>query len=243
MYRITALLLTTAALSACATSPVSDKTMSEKNPNATTVDVRAPEPVLPSAAANKVAGTKMTDVMGNKLMTTEAAATAAEASDTSMTKDAPMAEAAPAAQKQPAADAPEKLENLYYVSQTKWEMMRFIEAVNSADLAAALEADTEMTIFAPTSDAFAQAGDVAATAELLKGHIVAGTLSAKDLMARAAKGETTLPTLAGTGLTLYVMGETVKIADETGRLYTVVTADSKASNGVLHQINGVLTGK
>ena len=121
--------------------------------------------------------------------------------------------------------------------------MRFIEAVNSAELATALEADGALTVFAPTSDAFAAAGDTAATAELLKGHIVSGKLMAEDLMARAAKGETSLPTLAGTELSLYVMGDTVKIADPSGRLYTVVQADAEASNGVLHMINGVLAGE
>ncbi len=224
MYRISALLLSAAVLSACATSPLAGKTAVAQNPNATTMEVVAPEPVTASPEmAAETTGEKMTDVMGNKLITTEAA----------MTDDMSIAteEAAP------------KLENLYYVAQTKWEMMRFVEAVNNAELATALEADGAMTIFAPTSDAFAQAGDVSATAELLKGHIVSGKFTAQDLMARAAKGENNLPTLAGTDLTLYVMGESVKIADPGGRLYTVVTADNEASNGVLHQINGVLAGK
>ena len=233
MTRIFSLLLSAAALSACATSTMADKTKAAQNPNATTVEVMAPTPVVAPEGASenmsenvnkKTVGAKMTDVMGNKLMTSDAA----------------MKSAAPAESAEAAAP---KLENLYYVAQTKWEMMTFVEAVNTAELATALEAKGAMTIFAPTSDAFAQAGDVAATAELLKGHIVPGKLTAKDLMARAAKGENSLPTLAGTELTLYVMGETVKIADAGGRLYTVVAADDEASNGVLHQINGVFSGR
>jgi len=121
--------------------------------------------------------------------------------------------------------------------------MSFVEAVNAADLAGALEAEGAMTVFAPTSDAFAQAGDIAATADLLKGHIVSGKLTSEDLIARAAKGENSLPTLAGSTLTLYVMGETVKIADPSGRLFTVTQADALANNGVLHMINGVLSGE
>lgn len=213
MFRNTAFIFSALALAACATSSQTDGKMVDKNPNATTVEVLAPEPVIETAKAPANAPDAMTDVTGKKL----------EAADMTAQDTAP------------------ELENLYYVAQTKWEMMRFIEAVNAAELATALEADGAMTIFAPTSDAFAQAGETAATADLLKGHIVSGKMMAKDLMARAAKGETKLTTLAGSQLTVYVMGETVKIADPSGRLYTVVTADNEASNGVLHQINGVLS--
>lgn len=213
------LLLSAAVLTACA-STSSD--MAKKNPNATSIEVMAPVPVEEPVKAPDKMAVKKTDIMGNSLMT----------SGKTMDVKAPEATETPAAA---------KLENLYYVAQTKWEMMSFIEAVNAAELAAALEADSAITVFAPTSDAFAQAGDAPATADMLKGHIVAGTLMAKDLAARAAKGESTLATLAGTELTVYVIGDAVKIADPSGRLYTVVSADNEASNGVLHQINGVFS--
>lgn len=223
MFRPVILLLSAASLCACASTSSTDSAMANTSPKATTVEVVAPEPVTAAAKAAVAAPGKMTGVMGNKI---EAAKTAEPAMSSETEK----------------MDAP-KLENLYYTAQTKWEMMTFIEAVNAAELATALEADGAMTIFAPTSDAFAAAGDTAATADLLKGHIVSGKLTAEDLMARAAQGETSLPTLAGTKLSLYVSGDTVKIADPSGRLYTVVQADAEASNGVLHMINGVLAGK
>ena len=231
MFRYATLALTAAALAACATTSKDTQDMTDANPNATTVEVMAPEPVVAAAStgskmADKMAG-KNTDVMGNSLMTSEEA-------------DALEAKAAEMMNKEAAAP---KLENLYFTAQTKWEMMKFIEAVNAAELATALEADGEMTIFAPTTEAFDRAGDTAATADLLKGHIVSGTLLAEDLMARAANGESSLATLAGTELTVYVMGDEVKVADPSGRLYTVTQADNKASNGVLHMINGVLAGE
>ncbi len=225
MFRPTLLLLSAAVLTACATTDTA-----ETNPNATTIEVVAPEPVM--ADTKRRAPKIMKDVSGKTLEyapATEGVVSSDMTNDKMTNKD--MADAAP------------KLENLYYTAQTKWEMMRFIEAVNSAELATALEADGALTVFAPTSDAFAAAGDTAATAELLKGHIVSGKLMAEDLMARAAKGETSLPTLAGTELSLYIMGDAVKVADPSGRLYTVVQADAEASNGVLHMINGVLAGE
>lgn len=231
MFRYATLALTAAALAACATTSKDTQDMTDANPNATTVEVMAPEPVVAPAStgskmADKMAG-KNTDVMGNSLMTSEEA-------------DALEAKAAEMMSEEAAAP---KLENLYFTAQTKWEMMKFIEAVNAAELSTALEADGAMTIFAPTTEAFDRAGDTAATADLLKGHIVSGTLLAEDLMARAASGESSLATLAGTELTVYVMGDEVKIADPSGRLYTVTQADNKASNGVLHMINGVLAGE
>lgn len=231
MFRPGLLALSAAALAACATSSPDKNDMAEANPNATQIEVVAPVPVeavdkRTSKMADRLAG-EDTDVRGNKLMTKEQAdALEVKAADM-------MAET----------EATPKLETLYYTAQTKWEMMAFIDAVNTAELASALEADGAMTIFAPTTEAFERAGDTAATAELLKGHIVSGKLMAADLIARAAKGETTLPTLAGTELTLYVMGDAVKIADPGGRLYTVTQADAEANNGVLHMINGVLAGE
>lgn len=227
MFRTLTLALTAVALSSCATTSVDNTSGAQVSANATTVEVLPPEPVLAAEApkavasnmADKLAG-KNTDVLGNQLLTSEKTITA------------------PAS-----AVAEPELENLYYVAQTKWEMVKFIEAVNAAELATALEAEGAMTVFAPTSDAFAQAGDIAADANLLKGHIVSGKYTSEDLIARAAKGDTSLPTLAGSELTLYVTGDAVKVADSSGRLYTVVTADNDASNGVLHQINGVFAAQ
>lgn len=227
MFRTLTLALTAVALSSCASTSADKATAAQVSANATKVEVLPPEPVVaPEVAASKVANKlagKNTDVLGNQLIANEKVS-AAQVNTV----------AAPAA---PA------LENLYYVAQTKWEMMKFIEAVNAAELATSLEAAGAITVFAPTSDAFAQAGDVTADADLLKGHIVSGKYRAADLIARAAKGETTLPTLAGSELTLYVIGDAVKVADSSGRLYTVTQADADANNGVLHMINGVLTAK
>lgn len=233
LRNITLALIAATALAACATTAVDNAKTGAVSPNATSVEILPPEPVM----AAKTVGTKMadnmaghnTDVMGNKLMTSAKTSPASAPAKVQV-------QAAPEA-------AVATLENLYYVAQTKWEMVKFIEAVNAANLAAALEADGAMTVFAPTTEAFERAGDTAATADLLKGHIVSGKLTAADITARAAAGNTKLPTLAGTELTIYVMGETVKIADPGGRLYTVTQADAEASNGVLHMINGVFAGK
>lgn len=227
MFRYITLAFTVAALSSCASTTADKSNAAKVSPNATKVEVLPPEPVTAGTKiADKLAG-KNTDVLGNQLIN-DAQADALEIKAAEVIN-------APAA-------TPE-LENLYYVAQTKWEMIKFIEAVNTAELATALEADGAMTVFAPTTEAFERAGNTAVTAELLKGHMVAGKFTAEELVARAAAGNTTLPTLAGTDMTIYVIGDAVKVADSSGRLYTVVNADNKASNGVLHQINGVLAAE
>jgi uncharacterized surface protein with fasciclin (FAS1) repeats len=154
-----------------------------------------------------------------------------------MEKEAVMEKEVMMEEKTPAA-AP----TLLYAAQTKWEMMAFVEALQKADLQSALEGSAPLTVFAPMTTAFEQAGK-AVSAEQLKGHIVAGALSAADLTARAAKGESTLTTITGEELSIYISGERVKIAGPSGRLYTVTQADIAAENGMLHMINGVFAGK
>lgn len=138
----------------------------------------------------------------------------------------------------------ESPETLLYGAMTKYELMRFVEAVNAADLASALEGDTELTVFAPNNTAFEYAenkptGDLAS---LLKAHIVPGAMDTAALEAAVAEtgGSVTLTSLAGTPIKIYVMDGKLKVSGAGGTLATLTQTDMRQSNGVMHQISGVL---
>ena len=165
-----------------------------------------------------------------------------------MAKDAVAVVETPVAE-MPAAEteAPTQKENLLYGAMTKYELMSFVEAVNTAGLQSALEADTPMTVFAPNSQAFDYVSlpadaDLAA---ILKGHIVPGSMDAAALQKAVSDNGAPVKMIsaAGTELTVYVMDGKVKVAGPNGSLATVTQADMMQSNGVMHQISSVLLPK
>lgn len=116
-------------------------------------------------------------------------------------------------------------------------------ALGAADLVGTLNGSAEFTVFAPrdaafdalpagTLDALLASGNADVLADLLTYHVVPGTLTASDLTDGA-----TLTTVEGGTLTVSIDGSTVRVGNAT-----VVTADLEASNGVVHVVDGVLTG-
>lgn len=114
-------------------------------------------------------------------------------------------------------------------------------AVKAASLTAALEGDGPITVFAPVNSAFARL-DKGTLESLLRPenrdtlvsiltyHVVAGRLTAADIAARSG-AET-------------VNGALVGFGTKDGRLTVngtpIITLDVRASNGVVHLIDGVL---
>lgn len=128
-----------------------------------------------------------------------------------------------------------------------------VTAVKAADLAGTLSGAGPFTVFAPTNDAFAKlpAGTVetlvkpenkATLAKVLTYHVVAGKVSAKDLIKEIKKGNgtATLKTVSGGNLTAKLSGDKVVLTDEKGGTSTVTMTDVKASNGVIHAIDTVV---
>lgn len=138
-------------------------------------------------------------------------------------------------------------ETLLYGAMTKFELMKFVEVVSTANLQSALEGPGPLTVFAPNDQAFefARLSADADIPAILKGHIVQGAMDAAALKAAVAEkgAPVELMTLSGQKLTVYVMGDAVKIAGPNGTLATVTQADMMQSNGVMHQISGVLKPK
>lgn len=116
-----------------------------------------------------------------------------------------------------------------------------VAAVKAADLVDTLKGEGPFTVFAPTDDAFAKLPD--GTVEnllkpenqdqlkaILTYHVVPGSVMAADAMKLD-----NATTVQGSDITIKTMGDKVMINDAT-----VVQADIKASNGVIHVIDTVL---
>jgi uncharacterized surface protein with fasciclin (FAS1) repeats len=78
--------------------------------------------------------------------------------------------------------------------------------------------------------------------KILTYHVVAGKLSAADLLAKikAGRGKAELTTVSGGVLTAMTKGKKVYLVDEKGGKSWVTIADVNQSNGVIHVVNTVL---
>lgn len=115
-----------------------------------------------------------------------------------------------------------------------------VTAVKAADLVETLSGKGPFTVFAPTNDAFAalpkgtleellKPENKHELQEILTYHVVSGAIDSKSLKSGPLKT---------------VEGEEVNVKVENGQVTVngakVITADIKASNGVIHVIDGVL---
>lgn len=131
-----------------------------------------------------------------------------------------------------------------------------VAAVKAAELVETLKGTGPFTVFAPTNDAFAKLpkGTVeslllpenkAKLTAILTYHVVAGNLTAADVLAaiKKGKGKAVLTTVNGAKLTATLVKGKVTITDENGGKSTVTATDLKGSNGVIHVIDTVLLPK
>jgi uncharacterized surface protein with fasciclin (FAS1) repeats len=119
-----------------------------------------------------------------------------------------------------------------------------VAALKAAELVDTLKGEGPFTVFAPTDEAFAKLPE--GTLEMLlmpenkeqlvsilTYHVVAGKVMAADVMKLDSA-----TTVQGQDVMVGIMGGKVMIDDAT-----VVIADVKASNGVIHVIDGVILPK
>lgn len=131
-----------------------------------------------------------------------------------------------------------------------------VAAVKAADLVETLSGAGPFTVFAPTNAAFDMVPQEAvaslmkpenkkALAGILTYHVVAGKVSAADLMKQIkdGNGTATLTTVAGGKLTAMEKDGNVYLKDEKGGEAMVSIADVDQSNGVIHVIDHVLMPK
>lgn len=132
-------------------------------------------------------------------------------------------------------------DNIVATADNAGTFKTLIAAAKAAGLAGALTGDTDLTVFAPTDDAFAKlpAGTVEGLlkpenkdklASILKYHVVAGRVYSEDaLVAKSAK------TLQGSEIEISVKDGTARVNDAA-----LVATDIDASNGVIHVIDSVI---
>lgn len=131
-----------------------------------------------------------------------------------------------------------------------------VTAVKAGGLVETLQSAGPFTVFAPTNDAFGKlpAGTVealvkpeskATLVKILTYHVVAGNLDAAAVVKaiEAGKGSAKVKTVSGGTLTASLKDGKVILTDENGNSATVVAADLKAGNGVVHVIDSVVLPK
>ena len=115
-----------------------------------------------------------------------------------------------------------------------------VDALVKADLVSTLQGDGPFTVFAPTDQAFIDAGidldafttdeEIAVLTDILLYHVLSGAVNAADVT-----DGLTVAMVNGDDASFTVTDGTVMIGDAT-----VTTADVAASNGVIHVIDKVL---
>ncbi|MFY9661377.1 MAG: fasciclin domain-containing protein [Terriglobales bacterium] len=129
-----------------------------------------------------------------------------------------------------------------------------VAAVKAAGLVETLEGTGPFTVFAPTNEAFNKlpAGTVdtllkpenkATLTKVLTYHVVAGRLSAHDLMKQIKEGNGTAQLTTVEGGKLWVTlhdGKHIELKDEKGGTAMVTIANVFQSNGVIHVIDSVV---
>jgi len=128
-----------------------------------------------------------------------------------------------------------------------------VTAVKAASLVDTLKGAGPYTVFAPTNDAFGKlpVGTVGTLlkpenkdtlSKILTYHVVAGKVTAKQLLGLIKKGhgKAALKTVEGATLTASLQGKIVILTDEKGGTATVTQPDVLVKNGVIHVIDTVL---
>ena len=127
-----------------------------------------------------------------------------------------------------------------------------VAAVKAAGLVDTLSGPGPFTVFAPTNDAFAklpagtvdtllQPANLGTLQSILTYHVVAGRVTAADLLKliKAGGGTARLTTVQGGQLTASVMNGVVMLTDAKGGVAHVTQADVMQSNGVVHVTDAV----
>lgn len=143
--------------------------------------------------------------------------------------------------------------NIVEAAVASSDFTTLVAAVQAAGLVETLSSEGPFTVFAPTDAAFAKLPDGTVTtltepanqatlAGILTYHVVAGRVTAADLISQisAGGGVATLTTVQGQTLRASLSDGQVILSDAAGGRSTVSSADLMQSNGVIHVIDTVL---
>jgi uncharacterized surface protein with fasciclin (FAS1) repeats len=145
-----------------------------------------------------------------------------------------------------------KTPNLVEAAIASPDHKTLVAAVKAANLVDTLAGPGPFTVFAPNDAAFAAlpTGTVATLLEpanlaklqaILTYHVVAGSVTAADVIKaiQAGGGSASLTTVEGSVLKAGLDNGAVVLTDENGGKATVIAADVKGSNGIIHVTNAV----
>ena len=135
------------------------------------------------------------------------------------------------------------MKNLVQVAQSNKDFSILVEAMAAAGLVDTLATTPNLTVFAPTNQAFVNLlnelgmtksqllANPALLKQVLTYHVVPATVYSSQVKAGMVK------TVQGTSFSISNDG---KISDAKGRVANLIKTDIKASNGVIHVIDKVL---
>jgi uncharacterized surface protein with fasciclin (FAS1) repeats len=142
------------------------------------------------------------------------------------------------------------------VAAANKDFSTLVAAVKAAGLVETLNSAGPFTVFAPTNAAFDKLpkGTVEGLLKpeskdqlvaVLTYHVVAGEFNAAAVVEaiKKNKGKFVIKTVQGGELTASLKGKNVILTDAAGNTSTVVIADVKASNGIIHAIDSVVMPK
>jgi len=151
----------------------------------------------------------------------------------------------------PAAPAPTPAptpaaKNIVDLAEGNADLSTLVAALVGGDLVSTLSSPGPFTVFAPTNTAFAglpagtldnlmKPANKAQLVDILTYHVVSGNILSTDLKSFQA-----VTTVEGKSLHVVSWGGEVQLGPSLQSLSKVIAADNKASNGVVHIINGVL---
>lgn len=127
-------------------------------------------------------------------------------------------------------------------------------AVKAADLEDVLGMSGPFTFFAPANNAFSQftaeeldelfkEENKKKLKDLLTYHIVAGNLTASKILRAMCRGggEASFTTVQGNKITATMQGTDIVLADINGNTAKITVADVGQSNGVIHEIDSIIS--
>jgi len=128
---------------------------------------------------------------------------------------------------------------------------KFMAAAKTAGLDQTLAGPGPYTVFVPTDDAIGKApagsfdatpGNRAQLTGIITNMILPGTVLVTDIdkAIDAGKGKAPLATMGGSAVTATKEGGNTVITDSAGNRAVIVKGDEQFTNGVVHEVDGVL---
>jgi uncharacterized surface protein with fasciclin (FAS1) repeats len=127
------------------------------------------------------------------------------------------------------------------------------QALKLAGMEDFLDVSGPFTVFAPTNNAFERlsalekeelfkAENQKKLKDVLAYHIVAGNLTASNILRALCRGEgkASFTTVQGTKIYATIKGTDIVLTDSSGNQAKITTADLSQSNGVIHKIDHVV---